>query len=120
MKIGPDKRDERGHWQRKNSSAAKQQSTKKKGGKDVLVVSAGGGSASRRWRRDSLHGGASCAMMGVAEMMTMTRRQLQCRNNDNAETMTDTTMAVASVGRNAETDAAATAGVMLSCHLAQR
>ncbi len=74
MKKGPDERDERGHWQVKNSSAATQQSTKKKGGQDVLVVSAGGGGVSGRWQRDSSHGGAGCTMVGVAAMMTIMRR----------------------------------------------
>ncbi len=81
----------------------------------MLVVSAGGGGASGRWRRDSSHGGASCAIVGGAAMITMTRRRLGCRNNDNAEMMTDTTMAVASIGRNVGTDAAATGGVMSPC-----
>jgi hypothetical protein len=74
VKIGPEERDKRGHWQQKNSSAAKQQSTKKKGGEDVLGVSAGGGGASGRWQCDSSHGGAGCAMVGVAAMMTTTWR----------------------------------------------
>ncbi len=95
MKRGVDKRDKRGRWQRKQQQCSYAAINKKERGRRCACRLSG------RWRHDSSHGGAGCAMVGVAAMMMTTRRRWRCRNNNDAETMTTKTTAVARVGSNA-------------------